>query len=137
MTAIIGIPNKLVKEYFRLPYCKVEHNPRMLVYDSRKIVALREAKGWRQAELARRAGLSQPSVWALEHGRTKNVKVTTLNSIAAALGVPPKELMATRPGGANGKAWDQEAEALYEALDDKGKAMLIVIAKTLLQQNRR
>ena len=108
----------------------------MLVYDSQKIIALREEKGWNQAELARRAGLSQPSVWALEHGETKMPKFETLASVAKALGVPLKEIMAAKPAGKKGAEWDDQIVALFASLDDGNKASLLAVAQTLLNSQK-
>jgi len=109
----------------------------MLVYDPQKIISLREGKGWNQAELARRSELSQPTVWSLEHGRTKMPKFETLDSVARALGVPRSAILAVKPKGKKGEAWDEEILAAYEALDDDGKATLIAVAQTLLNKKRR
>lgn len=78
-------------------YCRGNDNWNMLVYDPRKIVALRDAKGWTQAELARRSELSQPTVWSLEHGRTVKVKFETLEAISRALGVPVEQILPEAP----------------------------------------
>lgn len=109
----------------------------MLVYDPAKIVALREGKGWNQAELARRAKLSQPSVWALERGETRMPKFETLAAIARALGVPLPEILAARPKGKKGENWDEQLIAAYQALDDGNKAALMAVAQSLLNQQKR
>jgi putative transcriptional regulator len=108
----------------------------MLVYDPVKIIVLREKKGWNQAELARRAKLSQPSVWALERGETKMPKFETLDAIARALGVPLKDILAARPRGKKGENWDEQLIATYQALDDGNKATLMALAQTLLSQQQ-
>ena len=109
----------------------------MLVYDPPKIVALREAKGWNQAELARRSGLSQPTVWSLEHGETGMPKFETLDKVARALGVPREAILAVKPKGKKGEAWHEDLLAAYEGLDDDGKATLVALAQTLLSKKRR
>ena len=118
-------------------YCGETYNPGMLVYDPKKIIALRKAKDWKQAELARRSGLSQPSVWALEHGRTILVKFETLEAIAGALGVQLGDILAIKPKGKRGEGWEEEIKSIYDALDDDGKATLIAVAQTLLNKKRR
>lgn len=117
-------------------YCERPDNWRMLVYDPKKIIALREAKGWNQAELARRSELSQPTVWSLEHGETKMVKFETLKAIAGALGVALEDILAVKPKGKRGEGWEEQIKAIYTALDDDGKATLIAIAQTLLNKKR-
>lgn len=51
-----------------------------------RVIQAREARGWKPAELARRAGLSQPTVWALENGVTQEAKLSTVQKIANATG---------------------------------------------------
>lgn len=53
-----------------------------------RVVRAREARGIKStSELARRAGLSQPTVWALENGHTTEVRLSTLAKIARATGM--------------------------------------------------
>lgn len=54
---------------------------------------LREAKGWSQAELARRVKVTRPYVTMLEAGVKKNPSLPILRRLAKALGVPVTELM--------------------------------------------
>ena len=54
----------------------------------------RESKGWLQAELARRAKVSQPYLNQLESGaKGKSPGVRILQRLAKALGVPVTELL--------------------------------------------
>jgi SOS-response transcriptional repressor LexA len=59
-----------------------------LKINPKRVIQAREALGWNTPELARRAGLSQPSVWAIEEGVTKEPKLSTIQKIAAATGKP-------------------------------------------------
>lgn len=54
---------------------------------SRKIVLQREKKGWSQSDLARAAGIPQPTVCRLESGDIEQPKIITLMRIARALEV--------------------------------------------------
>ena len=54
-----------------------------------KIRELREAFGWSQEELARRAGVSTRTVLRVENGQTANPSAQTLAQIAAGFGQPP------------------------------------------------
>jgi transcriptional regulator with XRE-family HTH domain len=54
---------------------------------------LRERKGWSQAELARRAGLTQPYIVMIESGARKNPSLKVLGKLAKALGVDVGELL--------------------------------------------
>jgi transcriptional regulator with XRE-family HTH domain len=50
------------------------------------LVALREKRGFTQAELARRLGVSQPAIAKIESGRAANLQLKTLLRIATTLG---------------------------------------------------
>src|SRR5437667_12798535 len=51
-----------------------------------ELIALREASGLTQVQLAERLGVRQPLISKLEGGGTKDVKLSTLLRVAAALG---------------------------------------------------
>lgn|GEM_PF-653574 len=57
-----------------------------------KVREFREARGWSQAELADRAGTSQPKISGLETGRTTRLDLPLLERVADALGVEPGAL---------------------------------------------
>jgi len=50
------------------------------------LIALREARGLSQRQLARIAGLAQPMIARIESGKVKNLELKTLVRLAAALG---------------------------------------------------
>ena len=54
---------------------------------SKRLVLLRQKKGWGQIDLARAAGIPQPTICRLESGDIKQPKIMTLVRIAEALGV--------------------------------------------------
>ena len=54
------------------------------------LVALREARGLTQVQLAERLGVAQPTVARLESDNVKNVELKTLVKVAAALGARVK-----------------------------------------------
>lgn len=56
---------------------------------ARAVVALRTAIGWSQAELALRAGLSQPMISRLERGQTMDVTIGTAWRVLEAMGARP------------------------------------------------
>ena len=60
-----------------------------------KIKMLRLAKGWSQRELARRAGISQPSLSYIEEKDPTGSKA--LPQLAEALGVNPEDLLSSGP----------------------------------------
>lgn len=54
---------------------------------SKKLVLLRQKRGWSQIDLARAAGIPQPTICRLESGDIKQPKIMTLVRIAVALEV--------------------------------------------------
>jgi len=61
---------------------------------SLRIKALREAKGWTQADLAERSRMSRSQLAMIEN-ETRPANTLRLNAIAAALDVDPSELFET------------------------------------------
>src|SRR5262249_12247376 len=61
----------------------------------KRLVDLRTRKGWSQYELARRAGVGQPTIWRLETGHKKQVDVVIVRRLAKALGVGLDYLVGT------------------------------------------
>jgi transcriptional regulator with XRE-family HTH domain len=59
----------------------------------RMLRVAREAKGWTQDELARKAKLTKPYISQLENGVRKNPSLPALQRLAKALGVPVTELL--------------------------------------------
>jgi transcriptional regulator with XRE-family HTH domain len=57
------------------------------------IKALREARGWTQAELARKSGLQPAHINQLESGKKKNSTQRTLEALAKAFEMSLSELM--------------------------------------------
>lgn len=103
-------------------------------YDGGKIVALRKAKGWSGGELARRSGITPPSLWELEHQVTKKPKADTLMRIAAALGVPLREILKPSKKGAVDEA--EDLTELFDQLDGRNKQALLAAAKALLNSQK-
>jgi transcriptional regulator with XRE-family HTH domain len=60
---------------------------------SKKIVLLRQKKGWSQIDLARAAGIPQPTICRLESGDIEQPKIMTLMKIARALEVSSDYLL--------------------------------------------
>jgi transcriptional regulator with XRE-family HTH domain len=67
--------------------------------DAAKLKRLREDQVLSQRELARKAGLTQMTVWRLENG-FEHAHPQTIRKIADVLGVEPRELL--NKGGQNG-----------------------------------
>lgn len=62
-----------------------------------RIAELRQARGWSQAFLASKAGVTASAINQIESGLTKQPKIETLFPIADALGVDPRELAGLEP----------------------------------------
>lgn len=103
-------------------------------YEGGKIALLRKAKGWSIAELARRSGIRGPSLWALEHQVTKKPKAQTLMGIAAALGVPLRDIM--RPSKKATHDLQDDLSELFDQLDGRNKQALLAAAKALLDSQK-
>jgi DNA-binding Xre family transcriptional regulator len=56
---------------------------------AKEVIRLRKARGWTQKELAERAHTSQPAVARLESGNYRNISLSFLRKLGAALGAVP------------------------------------------------
>jgi transcriptional regulator with XRE-family HTH domain len=63
------------------------------IVDSQALKALRDAKGWDQLTLARRAGINPSVVSRLERGLQPDVRASALVALAHALSVPINALV--------------------------------------------
>jgi transcriptional regulator with XRE-family HTH domain len=83
---------------------------------------------------AKRAGISQPSWWALENQVTKKPKADTLMRVAVALGVRYTEIIASQPG----KQADLEADLIetFRLLDPPNRHAVLAAAKALLDSKK-
>ena len=57
---------------------------------AREVIALRKDRNMTQKELAEKVGTSQPAIARLESGRYKNVSLSFLRKVGAALGAQPE-----------------------------------------------
>ncbi|MEV4419898.1 XRE family transcriptional regulator [Patulibacter sp. NPDC049589] len=64
---------------------------------ARAVRSARDARGWTQDELSRRAGVSKGALVAVEHGTT-NPNLSTLCRLSDALGLPVSSLLDTPAG---------------------------------------
>lgn len=102
-------------------------------YDREKITALRRQMGLSMAELARRAGIKQPTVWAIETGKTKQPEARTMQAIAEVLGVPYNVLVAGRR--TTKQAASEELLAVFHGLPPDQQASLLAAARAFLAVN--
>jgi transcriptional regulator with XRE-family HTH domain len=78
---------------------------------SQRLRQLREEKGFSLAALSRRAGISKPSIWAWETGKTVP-RSRSLHALAGALGVPISEILGQKSPQTNrisAAAWGEQA----------------------------
>lgn len=62
-----------------------------------RVRELRTAKGWSQAELARRAKVRRAMLSELEAGKRRRIDLAILERLSTALGVDPALLLVTTP----------------------------------------
>lgn len=106
-----------------------------MIYDGKKITALREGRGWNMAELARRSRIASPSLWEIENQITKKPKYETLANIALALGVPIQAILNSSKRGADKEPdLDEQMAAAFAALSPESKRALIATAEHLGKQ---
>jgi len=58
-----------------------------------RLKKIRIKKGFSQLELARRAGVSQPSIYLIENYIVKRPRIETVTRLAGALGVDPSDIL--------------------------------------------
>jgi len=75
----------------------------------RRIGELRQRKGWSQEKLAEEAGLHRTYIGQVERGE-KSIGVEYLFRLAAALGVPPSEILGVEPMANGGYAAETLAD---------------------------
>jgi transcriptional regulator with XRE-family HTH domain len=68
-----------------------------LVENRHKLRTLRRALKWTQKDLAERSGVGRSTISKIERGHRRNLRTSTLQQIAGALGVAADELLLTPP----------------------------------------
>ena len=58
-----------------------------------RIKELRVARGWSQAELAKRTGIRRATISAIENGQTTGIDFATLEALGDVFGVDPAVLL--------------------------------------------
>lgn len=90
---------------------------------------LRLARGWTQAAVAEKAGMSQSYYTEIENGK-KQINARRLESLADVFDVTPDELIAT-----HGTPKHAEFKDLLDKLDADQKAIILNVARSLLQSS--
>ena len=98
-----------------------------------RVKMLRLEKRWSQTDLAKKAGVSQPTISLYENEPGAAYRDDVLFKIAAALGVSP-EYLKTGVGAKNLsdlKADDQEFLKVIDGMTADEKAILLSVAKSM------
>ena len=61
--------------------------------DRKHIDKLMKCDNWTMAKLAKEVGIARPNLWRILHRKEVDVKVSTLQKLAKALGVPDQILL--------------------------------------------
>jgi transcriptional regulator with XRE-family HTH domain len=80
----------------------------------RQVRALRRRRGWRQEDLARAAGLSQPTISRLELGAADELTIRSIERVARSLGARLQVLLSW-----NGESLDRLLDADHAALVER------------------
>jgi len=104
-------------------------------FDWNKIHVAREAKQWTLTELAKRSGLSVPTIWSYEHGKITHPKVETMQAICTALGIDAADITNAQPKGAAASL--ETITRLFNQLDSEGRRVVVDLAKSLLGKPRK
>lgn len=89
---------------------------------SLRIRQLREGRGWTQADLAERSGMSRSQLAMIE-AETRPANTLRLNAIAAALGVKPEQLFEIEAG-------EQRLMDLVRDLSEGDRALIRSVASS-------
>lgn len=92
-----------------------------------RIRQLREAKGWTQADLADKAGMSRSQLAMIE-AETRPANTLRLNAIAAALGVQPQSLFSDP---------DSELLSLLRQLSDEDRQTIVRMAEAFAARSKQ
>lgn len=97
----------------------------------KRVEGLREDRGWTQPVLAAMAGISQPTLWAIENGQTKEVTARSLIGIARALETTWEYLW---DGAEDADGSEQEAElvSIFRRLQEPGRLAVLQSARSVL-----
>ena len=85
-------------------YCYSDTRIAMQATIGLRLSEARKARGWLQAELARRSGLSQSLISQIESGARKNPGINTISSLEDSLGVAHGSLSMPAPRPKKSKA---------------------------------
>lgn len=97
-----------------------------------RIAALRAARGLDQTELARRIGISQPSMSNIESGKTQRLRGDTLAGLCRELHVHPDVILkGTAARTTESTLMESEVLGLWRALTPQDQEHLLAVARAL------
>lgn len=96
-----------------------------------RIAFLRVHKGWSQTELATKAGIRQPSLWAIEHNEVKAITVATFLALCRALDTTWEYLWEGSQAAPDLATQESELVAIFRTLDDSARMAVLQSARTV------
>lgn len=108
----------------------------MLIYDNEKIRNLMTAGRLSGNQLAKKAGISGPSMHAILKGVTREAKFSTISRIANALGVPIQTISKAKVGRA-GRDLNAEAALAFSQLTPTDQAAMLATMLHLAAQQKK
>jgi transcriptional regulator with XRE-family HTH domain len=103
-----------------------------------RVKALRIAHGMKPSELAKRVGISHPSLFNIEAGLTKKLRGDTLAGLCRVLHVPPDVILHGR--GANtieSVLHESELLAIWRELDNEHREHMLALARALAHRRAK
>lgn len=107
----------------------------MLLYDPDKIRHFMEKAHLSGNQLAKKAGISGPSLHAILNGETKEPAFSTLAAIAAALGVQLPEI--TKGKLDKGQDLSSQAAAVFAKLSPENQAAMLIAMQSLAEYRKK
>lgn len=99
----------------------------------KRVAYVREQRGLSQSDLARATKFSQPSIWALENDKTKEVSASLLGAVSVALSASWEFLLQGSRNfpDADDALAETELVGIYRALDPAKKVSVLEFARHL------
>lgn len=102
----------------------------------KRIEALRIAKGLSQTALAKRVGISQPSLSNIEKDKTETLRGETLAGLCAALDVSPDVILRGRGRDPESILFERELVAAWREMTPEDQQHLLAVARALRERMR-
>lgn len=96
-----------------------------------RISALREVRKLTQPQLASDAEITQPSLWAIENGDTKEITARTLIGLCRALGTTMEYIWDGSESSPDAAQQEAELVAIFRLLPERARSALLQSARTV------